>query len=173
MTDLKDLIIACVITFVLGAGTAGVGAWKYQENRWTATVATQKQEAAQVLANQTAKVLQAERKYDQFKTEVEKSDEIRKTQVESVLRDNRRLARELGGLRDPGRRPSGDSSVPSTPGTACQCSTGPAEGKLSDEATEFLLEFAAEADRAATYAQTCHDWAIGIKKGSASFSTSP
>lgn len=35
---------------------------------------------------------------------------------------------------------------------------GAAGTELSAEASEFLLEFAREADRAAEYANTCHRW---------------
>lgn len=161
MTDIRTLIIGAIVAFVLGASLSGGLVWKYEENRWGAAAAKQEKEAAKQLALETEKVRQADLRYGSFKTQVEKDDGIKKAQVESLLRDNRRLARELGGLRDPGRRPRSDGTVPSTQGTASQCASGTAEGRLSDEASEFLLEFAAEADRAATYAQTCHAWAVG------------
>ena len=76
----------------------------------------------------------------------------------SILAENRRLTRELGGLRDPGHRPGGPnlSGASRTPGDP---KDGTAEGRLSDEATEFLLEFAAECDAAAVYAQAGHEYA--------------
>ena len=38
-----------------------------------------------------------------------------------------------------------------------------AEGLLSPEASEFLLDFARECDQAADYAKTAHDWAVRLK----------
>lgn len=76
----------------------------------------------------------------------------------SILAENRRLARELGGLRDPGHRP-GSTNLPGEAGTPRHPENGTAEGRLSDEATEFLLEFAAQCDAAAVYAQAGHEYA--------------
>jgi hypothetical protein len=77
---------------------------------------------------------------------------------DATLADNRRLATELGGLRDPGRRPSCGITLSSASTTASQPDNGTTGTELSAEATEFLLEFARSADRAAQYAKTCHDW---------------
>ncbi len=76
----------------------------------------------------------------------------------SILAENRRLARELGGLRDSGHRPS-STNLPGEAGTPRHPENGTAEGRLSDEATEFLLEFAAQCDAAADYAQAGHEYA--------------
>jgi len=48
--------------------------------------------------------------------------------------------------------------VPSGSTTAGQPEGGTTGTELSAEASEFLLEFAREADRAAQYAKTCYDW---------------
>ena len=79
-------------------------------------------------------------------------------ELDKALSTNRRLARELGGLRDPGRRPSCGGTVPTDPTTSSQPETGSTGAELSAEASEFLLEFARDADRAAQYAKTCYDW---------------
>lgn len=155
MLDLRSMAVAAAIAFLTG----GALAMKYENAVWTAKVADQKQEAAQELAEATERARKAEALNDKLKTDLEKNDAQKKAAVESVLRDNRRLVRELGGLRDPGRRPSGDGAMPSGAESSGSCPGGTAGSRLSDEASEFLLEFAASCDRAATYAQTCHAWA--------------
>ncbi len=68
--------------------------------------------------------------------------------------------RQLGRLRDPGRVTACRPAVPAStepPGSAADGAPG---SELSAEATEFLLDFAADADRAAAYAQACHGWII-------------
>lgn len=82
--------------------------------------------------------------------------------ISQQLADNRRLASELGGLRDPGAgRDTGAMSGSS--GTAAGYPSGTAQGRLSGSASGFLLEFAAQCDETAQYAKTCHDWAVGLK----------
>lgn len=81
--------------------------------------------------------------------------------TENILAENRRLARLAGGLRDPGAAAGcrDRAGTPAPPGAAADPA---AQGRLSDEAAEFLLAFAADADRAADYANACHAWVIEL-----------
>ena len=133
---------------------------EYKDALHTAAVSRQQAEAALVLQQETEKVIAAERRTAKLKDELEIQHAKSIEQVNAILADNRRLAARLGGLRDPGRRESCNSPVPSAGKTAGVNPEPSAEGRLSSEATEFLLEFAADADRAAVYAQTCHEWAM-------------
>jgi hypothetical protein len=92
--------------------------------------------------------------------EVQYHDQSR--EINTLAADNRRLADELGGLRDPyAAAPSGGDSG-DTPGcTVCE----PCDGKLSKEASLFLLEFAEEADRLRAYADTCYKWVTWERPG--------
>lgn len=98
------------------------------------------------------------------KLEIEHAETSKK--IERTLADNRRLARELGGMRDPGKRAAcplpGAAGSDEDPAASGRLS-GASEGLLSDEASEFILELAADADRAAQYAVTCHEWAMRPK----------
>ena len=133
---------------------------EYKDALHTAAVARQKSEAAQVLQQETEKVIAAERKTAKLKDELELQHAKSLEQVNTIMAENKRLAARLGGLRDPGRRESCNGTLPATGKTPGLDSDPTAEGRLSSEASEFLLEFAAEADRAAIYAQTCHEWAM-------------
>lgn len=158
MSDLKNLLITLAIGLVVGV----LGGWyftaEYKDATWTASIDKQKSEAATKLQAATERALAAERKNNALSNQLEKQHVEATQKLDVVLADNRRLTRELGGLRDPGRRPSCGSSMPSDSTTTGQPEGGTAGAELSAEASEFLLEFARDADRAAQYAQTCRAW---------------
>lgn len=135
---------------------------EYKNARHTASIEKQKSEAATVLQRETDKVIAAERRTAKFKDELELQHAKSIEQVNEILADNNRLAARLGGLRDPGRRPGCNGTLPATAQPAAVDPAPASDGRLSSEATEFLLGFAAEADRAAIYAQTCHAWAVSV-----------
>jgi hypothetical protein len=158
MLDLKNLLIALAVGLLVGV----LGGWyltaKYKDATWTASIDKQKSEAATKLQAATERALAAERQNTELSTRLEKQNVESTQKLDATLADNRRLARELGGLRDPGRRPSCGSTLPSASTTSNQPDSGSTGTELSAEASEFLLEFARSADRAAQYAKTCYDW---------------
>ena len=72
----------------------------------------------------------------------------------------RHRADQLGRLRDPGRPATCGPALPATPGPAGRAADGPAGNELSAAADGFLRDLAADADRAAAYAQACHGWVM-------------
>ena len=115
-------------------------------------------DAATALQEATDQAIQAERDAISLALKLEVQSAENKQKLDSILADNRRLARELGGLRDPFAKPAGGCAMPASPSGTGLALPAPAPGRLSDEASEFLLEFARDADRAAEYANTCHRW---------------
>ena len=77
--------------------------------------------------------------------------------LDTIMR--KRRAAQPVRLRDPGATPCG-AALPATPGASGVPPAGPTGGELSAAATGFLLDFAANADRAAAYAQACHGWVV-------------
>lgn len=158
MLNIRAMMLASVAGLLLGA----FGSWyltaEYKDSKWVAAIEKQKVDAAKKLQAATGRAILAERRQNELANQLEVKHVESERQLDKVLADNRRLARELGGLRDPGRRPSCGGSVPTDPNSAGQPEGGPTGAELSDEASEFLLEFARDADRAAQYAQTCHAW---------------
>lgn len=128
-----------------------------------ASIGQQKVEAARQLQEATDKALASERGNVAKANKLEKDNVQKQTALDGILADNHRLAAELGGLRDPGRRTSCDSAVPTGTGGTGNAAVGSSEGRLSAEASQFLLDFARDADRAAQYANTCHDWIGQVK----------
>jgi hypothetical protein len=158
MLDLKNLLIALAAGLLVGV----LGGWyftaEYKDATWTASIDKQKSEAATKLQAATERALAAERKNNELGTQLEKQHVEATQKLDATLADNRRLARELGGLRDPGRRPSCGNTLPSASTTSGQSDSTTTGTELSAEASEFLLEFARSADAAAQYAKTCYDW---------------
>jgi hypothetical protein len=158
MLDLKNLLIALAVGLLVGV----LGGWyftaEYKDATWTASIDKQKSEAETQLQAATERALAAERKNNELGNQLEKQHVEATQKLDVTLADNRRLARELGGLRDPGRRPSCSGTVPSASTTSSQPDSGATGTELSTEASEFLLEFARSADAAAQYAKTCYDW---------------
>lgn len=158
MLDIKMTLLAAI----LGLGVGALGSWyltaKYKDASWTASIEKQKVEAAEQLQAATDRAISAERRQNELATQLEVKHVESERELDKALADNRRLARELGGLRDPGRRPSCSSPVPADSTTSGQPESGTTGTELSAEASEFLLEFARDADRAAQYALTCRAW---------------
>lgn len=113
----------------------------------------------QAYSNQVQLTLNTERDLTQLNQHLETSHASANQKIHQLYTDNRRLAQQLGGLRDPVS--ANWRTLPKTD-TSCQCADTTREGRLSDQATQFLLELARDADTAAEYANTCHQWAIGV-----------
>lgn len=158
MLDIRMLIIACVASLALGATSSWWLTAEYKDNKWIAKVEAQKVEAARQLQEATEKVIELERQRNQIATKLEIQNAAKQTELDKALSDNRRLANQLGGLRDPGRRQSCPTALPNATNSTQQPADSSSDARLSAEATEFLLEFAREADRAAQYAGTCYQW---------------
>lgn len=158
MLDLKTTLLIAVIGLCVGA----LGSWyltaKYKDASWTASIEKQKVEAAGQLQAATDRAISAERRQNELATQLEMKHVESEQKLDAAMAVNRRLARELGGLRDPGRRPSCGGTVPTNSTTTGQPEGGTTGAELSAEASEFLLEFARDADRAAQYAATCNFW---------------
>lgn len=151
-----------LIALAIGLGIGAIGSWyltaEYKDASWTASIEKQKVKAAEELQAATDRAMSAERRQNELADQLEVKHVESEKELDKALSTNRRLARELGGLRDPGRRPSCGGSVPTNSTAASQPESGTTGAELSAEASEFLLEFARDADRAAQYAKTCYDW---------------
>lgn len=163
MLDLRTTALLAIAAFTAGAGSGWLATATYKDARHGAAVATQRAEAARVMQEATEAMAKAQRLNFELANTLETTHAQSREKLDQALADNRRLARDLGGLRDPGHRPGGGCTVPATPDTTGQPDTATASGRLSNEASEFLLEFARQADRAAEYAQLCHAWITQLK----------
>lgn len=155
--NLQNQILAAIATFIFGAFASWWVTSDYYQARYDAAVARQKAEAVAVLQEATERAIAAERLNNKLAQTLEVSHAQNRQKLDAALSDNRRLSRELGGLRDPFAIAS-SCAVPATTAGPGLVAPAAATGRLSVEASEFLLEFAREADRAAEYAATCYRW---------------
>lgn len=144
------------------AVASGAAAWwltreHYIEER-IAYIASQRAAEVELIRRHADEVLALQARNHDAAARLDAQHAQHQSELDKALADNRDLARRLGGLRDPGRRPTGACPVPVTTDAASEPAGDPAAGRLSDEASEFLLEFARQADEAAAYARTCHAW---------------
>ena len=152
------------ITALVGIASLATGAlagWWLTHDSLTAKhqahVSALRSQAADDLRQATDRAFELERQHQALANQLEVANAQNRRKLDSVLAENRRLARDLGGLRDPYPLAS-SCALPTNPNPASGLTASPAPGRLSDEASEFLLDFAREADRAAEYAATCYDW---------------
>jgi len=117
--------------------------------------------AAEQYAAATQRAVEVERAHAELATKLEVQHEANRTRLAALRADNRRLSAELGGLRDPFAAPA--CPVSTAPDGTVDPADPAAVGRLSAEASEFLLGFAYDADRAAEYASTCHQWVKQLK----------
>jgi len=160
--NIKSALIALIVGLLVGALGAWVLTGRYKDAQWQHAIDKQKSEAATELKALTDKAIAKDKEVATLKDQLEKNDVQAQQTISSTLTDNRRLAAQLGGLRDPGRRASCPGTVPASPSTPSIDPASATGSQLSEEASQFLLDFAADADRAAQYARTCHDWAVKL-----------
>jgi hypothetical protein len=149
-----------LIAFLVGIGCGAAPMGLYKDATWGAAVEHQKADASRQLADAALKVLERERQNTVLSNQIEEASNAAQKQIQNTLADNRKLAAQLGGLRDPGRRTRSRCPVFANPAATGSAQDSAATGELSAEAQEFLLTFAADADNAAEYANTCSQWAL-------------
>ena len=159
---LRASLIAALVGLVLGSFSTWKVTADYKDKVWKGIVAEQEVKASKLFAEASAKTAEVNKKNEDLSSALEVKSIETKKQIDSVLADNRRLARKLGGLRDPFAKPTSGCPVSGDTPTPGALTDGATQGRLSDETTEFLLEFAHSADEAAIYANTCHQWAKEI-----------
>ena len=141
----------------------------YEENKWGRVISElregQEQErrtAAEALAQETRRVLELQQRLNEAAQAADLGHKEKEDEIDRLESDNRRLARELGGLRDPGHRPAARCAAsPAEAGGAGGAPEPASDGRLSDEASEFLLAEARRADEVANWAGTCWRWLQG------------
>lgn len=156
---LRQLALVFIVGLVLGS----LGSWKvtssYKDTKYQNIILSNEKLAAEKFAEASDRAAEIERNHAALAQDLEIKNVEANKLLNETLAENRRLARELGGLRDPFAKPSSGCSVPTSTSTSSNSNDGASSGKLSEEASEFLLEFARDADDAANYATTCHNWA--------------
>lgn len=151
-----QLAIGCaLIGLIGGASCAWYWTASYKDASWSASIDKLNIQAEQTLREEIEKVHKIEKDQAVKIEAMEAAHESQLQEIERAKVANRTLATQLGGLRDPGRRPRSQGTVPCPANGSRESTDESASARLSEEASAFLLEFAHEADRAALYAVQC------------------
>lgn len=132
--------------------------------RWSAAVEKLKLDAKNKLDAETERVRKLDSDLNTLKQQSEADREKQNQELDAQYALNKRLASQLGGLRDPGRRRGGGCTAAPAAGAPAPADQGTAGAELSVEASSFLLELARQCDDAASYAQQCHQWAVSAQQ---------
>lgn len=148
---MKLTAIAAIIAAVLAFGITA----KYKDAVWGAEIDRLNAEASQKLADETAKVLKAERDTLKVNQKLELEHHEASSKIASLnasLKSNR--------LYDSHRRSGGSTQAG---GSCADNSVNQADnGQLSDELAEFLIGEAYRADQVSLYAETCHAYVSSL-----------
>lgn len=151
-----QLMIGLFLIGLIGGSTAS---WyltaEYKDASWSASINKLNIEAEQALRKGLEAAHAVEVSQAAKIQELEATHAMHLEDLQRAKNTNRVLATQLGGLRDPGRRPSCPGAVSQTADHTGQPQGDSTEGRLSAEASNFLLDFAEGADRAALYAGEC------------------
>lgn len=159
---IQVITMAALAAFFAGSSLSWYFTSAYKDTQCAAKVESARAVIAEASQKATESALQRERTANQQLNSLEVEHATVRQSLDKITADNRRLAAQLGGLRDPGTR-GRVNPVPTTATVPSQPeSQESASGRLSAAATEFLLDFAQRADAAASYAAECRDWATVV-----------
>lgn len=160
---LLALGIALAVAFAAGAGTAGKIAWTWQANKYERQINKMQADAQKARADAEAAARQKEKDHANHADAVAARLLEAQAETKRLSDRNRRLAAELGGLRDPGN-PTGNclpGNTEAAPGTTGTAASG--AGTLSRQLESYIFDTAEQADKVTDYAWACYEWANGLK----------
>lgn len=151
-----------LLAAVASAALSAWGTWAFLDARHESEIQSIRADAALAVEAATQRAVEVERAHAELATKLEVQHEANRTRLAALRADNRRLAAAAGGLRDPFAAPA-CRPVSTAPDGTVDPADPTATGRLSAEASEFLLDLAYDADRAAEYASTCYRWVKELK----------
>jgi hypothetical protein len=110
-------------------------------------------------ANQAKITMDKEHELNQLNTQIEVDNAAKEKAINDAHDENIRLASDIERLQH--STSSRSSTMPKT-NSSCKCSSPTTTTELSGESINLLVQMAKDADETARYANTCHDWALGV-----------
>jgi hypothetical protein len=144
-------IAAAAVSFFAG--------WYINGLRLNAEIASLHATWNEAYSNQSKITMAKEHKLNQLNTQIEVNNANQAKAIDDAHAENIKLAADIKRLQQ-STRTSG-SAMPSA-NSSCKCTGAAAKSGLSDESISLLVKMAREADDAARYANTCHEWATGV-----------
>lgn len=156
-------VVLGILATLLGA--YGVGNWRghtAERAKWELAIAVQKKDAAELLAAETAHVRELEQALDRYGSEVGTKHATLIAEIDAAYADNVRLRKRL---RDPAGRGGSCNAADGGNSGAAGVHEGAAPGcQLSESVTGRLFGIARDADRDATIAASCMEYAEGLRE---------
>lgn len=146
------------------AASSGYGGYQLCESSWKLKISNQQQKAAKLLADETLKVLEAERKNKAYADFIESNYNEAITKQNDLQHRVSSLIAESDGLRDRWSRKSCPSGMPKDSSTGVHKgeTDGSGECKLSRELSEALWAEFSRAERFRTKYNQTIEWANSI-----------
>jgi hypothetical protein len=135
------------------------GGWYINGLRLNAEIAQLHATWNEAYANQAKITMDKEHELNQLNTQVEVNNANQEKTINDEHDKNIKLVADIERLQYTAS--SRSSAVPKT-SASCKCSSPTTTTELSGESINLLVQMAKDADDAARYANTCHDWAIGV-----------
>jgi hypothetical protein len=117
---------------------------------------------SEAYAKQAKLTLDKEHDLNQLNAQIEVNNANKAKAIDDAHVKNLKLATTVKRLQHTAS--ANWRTLPKT-STACKCTSSTATSGLSDESINLLVKMAREADDAARYANTCHNWAVGVAQG--------
>jgi hypothetical protein len=146
-----QMITAAAISFFAG--------WYVNGLKLNAEIAQLHATWNEAYSNQVKATLDKEHNINQLNTTIEVNNAIKARAIDDAHAENIKLAADVKRLQ---HAASGSNRTMPKTSAACQCTSSTATSGFSDESINILVELAKEADDAARYANTCHEWAVGV-----------
>jgi hypothetical protein len=148
---LYSIVAAMAVSFFAG----------WYVNGWRLNAEIESLHAAwnEAYSNQVKATRDKEHELNQLNTQVEVNNANQAKAINDAHDKNIKLADTVKRLQH--STSSSNRTMPKTSAT-CKCASATTTSGLSDESINLLVELAREADDAARYANTCHQWAVGV-----------
>jgi hypothetical protein len=144
-------IAAMAVSFFAG--------WYVNGLRLNAEIASLHAAWNEAYSNQARITMAKEHRLDQLNTQIEVNNANQAKAINDAHAENIKLAADIKRLQHSASKRG--STMPNHD-NSCQCASTATTSGFSDESINLLVEMAREADDAARYANTCHQWAVGV-----------
>jgi hypothetical protein len=159
LKNMKGYINMWIYSIVAAIVISFFGGWYINGLRLNAEIAQLHATWNEAYANQAKITMDKEHVLNQLNTQIEVNNATKEKAINTEHDENIKLADTVKRLQQPTSARS--STMPKT-GTTCKCAGATTTTELSGESINLLVQMAKDADDAARYANTCHDWAIGV-----------
>jgi hypothetical protein len=148
-----------IYSMVAAMAISFFGGWYINGLRLNAEIAQLHATWNEAYANQAKITADKEHALNQLNTQIEVNNATKEKAINAAHDENVKLAAAIKRLQH--STSSSGSTMPQT-STSYQCTGSTTTTEFSGESINLLVEMAREADDAARYANTCHDWAVGV-----------